>query len=201
MRIASSRYQDAITKNNSKRRSLIKPYLPFISFMETAGNHHTSSQLSSFCGLVDLLPLLTNQDLLILDEGVRRDLHVEGSRTNPNTAAEIVVRAVARAEPAIELTGPTQRHASQVGANAHQHHPLLFASPLNICLGIPELAHADGVRSFNLLLCAPTDKDGLPTPLDGDSFSHLHGAQFHLHAGQRQHVCRSRHRGDKLNQS
>jgi len=41
MRIASSRYQDAITKNNSKRRSLIKPYLPLISFMETAGNHHT----------------------------------------------------------------------------------------------------------------------------------------------------------------
>ena len=57
---------------------------------------------------------LTDEDLRVVDKGVGWDLEVEGRRALSDATRGVVVRAVARAEPAAKVTRAVDRHASKV---------------------------------------------------------------------------------------
>ena len=57
---------------------------------------------------------LTDDDLGVVDEGIRRDLEVEWRRALADAARRVVVRAVAWAEPAVEVASTVDRHAAEI---------------------------------------------------------------------------------------
>ena len=63
------------------------------------------------------LRLTDNQLGAILREVVLRDLEVQRSRAFPDTARDVIVRTVARAEPAAKVTSLADGHATQVCAD------------------------------------------------------------------------------------
>jgi len=65
---------------------------------------------------------LTNHQLSV-SESVRRDLQVERSRALADAARNIVVGAVARAEPTVVLTGAGDGHATKMCANTEHNQP------------------------------------------------------------------------------
>lgn len=65
---------------------------------------------------------LTNHQLSV-SEGVRRDLQVERSRALADAARDVVVGAVARAEPTVVLTGAGDGHATKMCANTKHNQP------------------------------------------------------------------------------
>src|SRR5690554_5145354 len=68
--------------------------------------------------------LLTNKNLVFFDEFVGRQLEVERSRSLANTARNVVVGTVARAEPAVILTSARNWHTAEVSANTQHHKPV-----------------------------------------------------------------------------
>lgn len=60
---------------------------------------------------------LTNDHEFILGEAVVGNLEVQRSRALPYTTRDIVVRTVAGAEPATEVTGFTDGHTTKVSAD------------------------------------------------------------------------------------
>ena len=66
-------------------------------------------------------------DLGIGDELVGRQREVKRRRALPDAAGGIVLRAVARAEPAVVIALVRQRNATEMGADADQDQPLLVA--------------------------------------------------------------------------
>lgn len=64
-----------------------------------------------------LVPL-TNNQLVILGEVVLGDLQVKRCRAPPYTARDVVVRAVARAEPASVVSSLADWDATKMCANA-----------------------------------------------------------------------------------
>jgi len=74
---------------------------------------------------------LTNHQLSV-SEGVRRDLQIERSRTLADAARNIVVGAVARAEPTVVLTGAGDGHAAKMCANTQHNQPKMHCEELQI---------------------------------------------------------------------
>jgi hypothetical protein len=72
---------------------------------------------------------LTNDHLAVLGEVVRGNLQVQRRRSLSYAARDVVVRAVARAEPASKVTSLANGHTSQVRADAQHDEPfgLLYA--------------------------------------------------------------------------
>ncbi len=62
---------------------------------------------------------LTDDELVILGEVVLRDLEVQRRRSFPDTARDVVVRAVAGAKPSTVLASLADGHATQMGADAY----------------------------------------------------------------------------------
>jgi len=60
---------------------------------------------------------LTDNDGVLLGEFVSGNLEVQGGGTLANTARNVVMRTVARAEPATKVTGLTDGHTTQVSAD------------------------------------------------------------------------------------
>lgn len=60
---------------------------------------------------------LANDQSVIRREAILRDLKVQRSRTLADTARDVVVRAVAGAEPTTEVTGLTDGDAAEVSAD------------------------------------------------------------------------------------
>jgi len=60
---------------------------------------------------------LTDNDGVLLGEFVSGNLEVQGGGTLANTARNVVMRTVARAEPATKVTGLADGHTTQVGAD------------------------------------------------------------------------------------
>jgi len=65
-----------------------------------------------------LLPHSSNNHLLILREFILRHRQIQRRGALPRAAGDVVVRAVAGAEPAAEVAGFAYRHAAEVGADA-----------------------------------------------------------------------------------
>lgn len=96
------------------------------------------------------------------------NLEVQGSRTLADAARDVVVGAVAGAEPAAVVTGLTDGHTTQVGADTQHDQPLGALHTLVIGLGVTEGLPLGLAGLGDLLLGAVTDEDGLTTPLDDD---------------------------------
>lgn len=64
-----------------------------------------------------LVRRLTDDHGLVIGEAVRRNLEVERSRALPDTTGDIVVRTVARAEPATKVTSLTNGDTTKVCAD------------------------------------------------------------------------------------
>lgn len=60
---------------------------------------------------------LTNDDFIFLGKRVCRNLQIEGSRSFSCTSGDVVVRAMAGAEPSSEVASLTDRDTSQVGTD------------------------------------------------------------------------------------
>lgn len=87
--------------------------------------------IGKFCLLFrSFVARLTNDKLAILGELVVGDLEVQRGRSFPDTARDIVVRTVARAEPATEVTGLADGNATQMGADAYCHDKSIVSLPI-----------------------------------------------------------------------
>lgn len=64
--------------------------------------------------------LLTNNQLAVLGELVLGDFEVERSGSLSYTSGDIVVRTVARAEPATIVTSLANRHTTEMGADTYE---------------------------------------------------------------------------------
>src|SRR5437899_1378912 len=73
-------------------------------------------------------PLLADTDLGIGDIFVFRHCQVLRRRTFADTSGRVVMRAVARTEPAAEIALLADGHAAQMGAHADHHQELLLAA-------------------------------------------------------------------------
>jgi hypothetical protein len=111
---------------------------------------------------------LTDDEDLFLGEVVLRNLEVQRSGALADTARDIVVGAVAGAEPAAVVTGLTDGHTTQVGADTQHDQPLGALDTLVVGLGVTEGLPLSLAGLGDLVLGAVTDEDGLTTPLDDD---------------------------------
>ena len=68
--------------------------------------------------LVSRSPRLTDNQLAVVGEVVRGDLEVERGGAFPDAARDVVVGAVAGAEPTAKVAGLADGHATQVCADA-----------------------------------------------------------------------------------
>lgn len=154
----------------------------------------------------------TNNERVLLWEVVRRDLEVERGRALSDAAGDVVVRAVARAEPASEITCLADRHATQVRADAccskwlasvtlrpsrkknheskrTQHDkPLRLLDPLAVRLRIPQRLPLCVLGLLDLIRGAVAHEDGLAAPLDDDVFALGDGGQVDFDFSLREDV-------------
>src|SRR5205807_9849471 len=105
-------------------------------------------------------------DLVVGDELVGRQRQIRRRRPATDAARRVVLRAMARAEPAVEVALMRQRDAAKVGADADQHQPLVLAllDPRLIGLRVREGVPVEGTRLVDLFLGAMTDEDRLAAP-------------------------------------
>lgn len=118
---------------------------------------------------------LTDDEDLLLGELVRGNLEVQRSGTLADTAGDIVVRTVARAEPAAVVTGLADGHTTQVGADTQHDQPLGLLNTLVVGLGVAQALPLCVTGLVDLILGTVTDEDGLSTPLDDDLFGNVLG--------------------------
>lgn len=111
---------------------------------------------------------LTNDKLAILGEVVLGDLKVQRGGALSYPARDIVVGAVARAEPATIVTGLTNGDTTQVGADTQHDQPLGALDTVLIGLGVSEGGDVDFVGLVDLVLGSVADEDGLASPFDDD---------------------------------
>jgi hypothetical protein len=87
---------------------------------------------------------LTDHQALVGREVILRHLEVERSRTLPYTSRDIVVRTVAGAEPASEVAGFADGHATQMCADAQHDEPFGLLDAVGVLLGITEGFNSKG---------------------------------------------------------
>src|SRR5712692_5042916 len=111
-------------------------------------------------------PASADPDLGIGDELVRRQRQVGGRRPAADAPRGVVLRAVARAEPAVVIALVGERDAAEMGADADQHEPLVLAvlDARLIGLRIRQRTPVDRARLVDLLLAAMADEDRLAAP-------------------------------------
>lgn len=120
-----------------------------------------------------LLPLytrLTDNQVVLLWELIKRNLEVQRSRTLSYTSRNIVVRTVARAEPSSEITSFSDGHASQMCADTDHDQPLWLLDTVFVLLGVAQGLDFDVVGFLDLVGGSVADEDGLTAPFDEDLF-------------------------------
>lgn len=111
-------------------------------------------------------PRLTNNNTLFSRETVRRNFQVERSRSLPCTTRDIVVRTVARAEPAAKVSSLTNGHTTQVRADTQHDQPFWLLYAVGVGLRIAKRLPLGVFGIFNFVLGTVTDENGLSSPLD-----------------------------------
>lgn len=111
---------------------------------------------------------LTNDKLVILGEVVLGNLQVERRGALSYPARDVVVGAVAGAEPAAKVTGLANGDTTQVGADTQHDQPLGALDTVLVGLGVSEGGDVDFIGLVDLVLGSVTDEDGLASPLDDD---------------------------------
>lgn len=95
------------------------------------------------------------------------DLEVERSGSLPDSAAGVVMAAVAGAVVTSELSGVGDGDAAEVSAHAEDHQPLGVLDTLSVRLGIPQGIGVNGHLGLNLRGGPVSDEQGLASPLKG----------------------------------
>jgi hypothetical protein len=113
-------------------------------------------------------PHLTDNHRALLGEVVRRDLQVQRRRSLSYAARNVVVRAVAWAEPASKVARLANRHTSQVRADAQHDEPLGLLHAVAVRLRVAQSLPLCVFGLLDLALGAVADEDGLAAPLDDD---------------------------------
>ena len=126
-----------------------------------------------------VLRSLTELNCSFVHEGRNWNKKVARSRTFTNTTSSVVVRTVARAEPATELALLAQRHTAEVRADAHLNEPLhhlrttrdfrqthgrAYNRVLVLCVLIRQIGKIDCTCSCNFFFCAGADENRLTLP-------------------------------------
>jgi hypothetical protein len=133
---------------------------------------------------------LPNDHLAVLGEVVLGNLEVERRRALSYAARDVVVGAVAGAEPAAEVAGLADGDTSEMGADTcccgqyrcscyieeevqgrTQHdQPLGLLDTITVLLRVSQRLPLCVLGLLNLVLGAVSDEDGLATPLDDDLY-------------------------------
>lgn len=74
---------------------------------------------------------LSNNQGVFRREAVLGNFQVQGSRAFPDTAGDVVVRAVAGAEPATKVTSLANGHTTKVSADAYKSERSGLSIPIN----------------------------------------------------------------------
>lgn len=120
---------------------------------------------------------LTNNDLTVLREIVLWNLQVQRRRTLSYAARDIVVRTVARAEPASKVTSLANWHASQVRADTQHDKPFGLLNTVFVGLGVAQGFPLGVLGFFDFTLGTVADEDGLASPFDNDLVGELAGTE------------------------
>lgn len=146
---------------------------------------HSSPLLSASSSIVHRVRL-TNDHLAIFWEIVLRYLEVERSGALSYATRDIVVRTVARAEPAAKVSSLTNRNTAEMGADtclalAHwclygldsgmrtkHNQPFGLLDTVRIGLGVTERLPLCVLSLLDLILGAVSDENWLASPLDDD---------------------------------
>src|SRR5664279_5040181 len=99
-------------------------------------------------------------------EFVRRQVEILRRRTFPDAAGGVVLRAVARAEPAVILALVGERDAAEMGADTNDDQPLIVALFDAGAVGfrIGQTGDVDLAGLLDLLRTAMEDEDRLRAP-------------------------------------
>jgi len=135
----------------------------------------------------------TDNQLCIIEEGVRRDFEVERSGTLANAATRVVVRAVARAEESLKVALVVERYAAEMRADAEQHEPLGLLDARRVGLRVAHILSIVAESLVNLLGRAVANKERLAAPLERDAVALGDGREVDLDVGHGQHIGRRVH--------
>jgi len=114
-----------------------------------------------------------DEELVLFQEAVRRHLQVEGRWALADPPRDVIMRAVAWAEPAAKVSRIWEWDAAQVGAHTNDNQPLRVLDTLSILLRVAEGGNIDAVGQLDVILCSSPDEDWLAPPLNSHS-----GARF-----------------------
>lgn len=141
---------------------------------------------------------LAHHQRVFIHELVIRNLQVERSRTFPDAARGVVVRAMTWAIVPSEVTCVGNRNTAQVSAHPDDDYPGGFLDAVAVVLRVTQLRQVHLGLGGNLLLSAVTHEQRLPSPLKSHVLALGDVRQLDLDFGQGQHVGRSTHGGDEL---
>merc|ERR1719422_207630 len=141
---------------------------------------------------------LTNNKETLLGEFVVRNLKVERSGALPDSAAGVVMTAVAGAVVTTKLSGVGDGDAAEVGAHAEDHQPLGVLDTLGVRLGVPQGGGVTRHLGLNLRGGPVSDEQGLASPLEGHVLTLGDVPQLDLDLGEGQHVLGRGPRADEL---
>jgi hypothetical protein len=131
---------------------------------------------------------LTDDKVGLLNEVILGHLKVERRRALPDTARNVVVRTVARAEPATEVTGLTNGHTTQVGAHTNHDEPLGLLDALAVLLRVAKSLPLGVLGLLDLVGGTVANEDGLAAPLDDNVLALGDGSEVDLDLGLGQDV-------------
>jgi len=107
----------------------------FFSRRYSLAQSNSAKQCNIIC---TVFSRLTNHQLAILWEVIFRNFQVQRGRASPYAAGDIVVRTVARTEPAAVVTCLTNGDTTQMCADTQHNEPLRLLDSVGIGLGVSE---------------------------------------------------------------
>ncbi|MPL88445.1 hypothetical protein SDC9_34468 [bioreactor metagenome] len=158
---------------------------------------------------------LAELDRCVVGEGRDRNVQVARRGALADAAGRIVMRAVARAEPAAEIAGVAERHAAEVSAHAHHHQP--FAGVLAregrqgavlvrgvgaglvgvLGRGVGQRRDVDRTGEINVFLGAAADEHRLAAPFHRELGAGFDARDIDVDRGHGLHVGRGVHLVDQ----
>lgn len=107
------------------------------------------------------------------------------------------MRSVARAEPSTKISGFSDWHTSQVGADSQHHQPFGLLHSVVVILRISQGLDIHLVGLVDFVQGSVSDENGLSLPFNDDVGTFWNGSQLDLDLGHGQNISRGRNRRKK----